>query len=363
MNEQYRDKINQVLTDLAGLVRAGLVTKEEVLSVLGENQPPLATSPKHPSFSMPKINLQKILYYVGGLIVILGIVFFIAQFWSTMSQISKTVTTLVPAISAYSLGYYFFRYTQNKEFGHAFLVISAVLFPLGVGTALDVMGISATTAEGISINAALLFMISFTSYAVLKAPIFLPLSVLTASVLFLSLTDFIFYRYFVDITIPKFTQYRILSLGIAYLAFGYYFAQTNRQFMSGGMYFLGLLMVLGIALVLQGFKDFKDKDYIASIFWQVIYPFLLAATFWGSIKLQSRVFLLMATFFTFAEILKLTAQYFSESISWPLSLVIGGLIIMGIGYMSFEINKRFLQNSARDREPSDNLPQPPTTLS
>ena len=106
------------------------------------------------------------------------------------------------------------------------------------------------------------------------------------------------------------------------------------------MYFFGIIMFLGSSLALQGYSPKVD------IFWELIYPFLLVAVFTASIKLQSKVFLIMATIFTFGEILKLTSEYFSKSIGWPISLIVAGLVIMGIGYMSFELNKRFLKNPA-----------------
>lgn len=333
MNEQDQTKVNETLSDLSHLVRTGLVTREQVLDVLGDTRPQISQQP-HPF--QQRINLQKILYYIGGFIVFLGIIFFIHQFWGTMSQVSKTILALGAAVSAYALGYYFFANTQSKDFGHAFLIISAALFPLGVGTALDTVGISATKSGGVSVNSAVLFMIFFISYYSLRAAIFLPFSIMAASTLLFSFTNFLFKD--VGVT-PHFYEYRILILGVTYILFGYYFFQTNRKFMTNLLYSFGLLMFLGASLSLQGFSP------KVNIFWQLIYPFLLVLTFWGSIKLQSKAFLIMATLFTFGEIVKLTSEYFSKSIGWPVSLIVAGLIIMGIGYMSFELNKRFIKKS------------------
>lgn len=335
MNEQNQTKVKQTLSDLSSLIKSGLVNREQIMELLGEAYPPSGAWFQQPKpLHQHRINLQKILYYIGGFIVLLGIIFFIHQFWDTMSQVSKTVLALGSAVSAYALGYYFFANTKSKDFGHSFLVISAALFPLGVGTALDTIGISATRSGGVSINTALLFMIFFVSYYALKAPIFLPFSIMAASTLFFSFTNFLFKDVGV---IAHFYEYRIFTLGITYIMFGYYFFQTNRKFMTNLLYFFGLLMFLGASLSLQGFSP------KVNIFWQFIYPFLLVLAFWGSVKLQSKVFLIIATIFTFAEISKLTAEYFSKSIGWPISLIIAGLIIMGIGYMSFELNNKFIK--------------------
>lgn len=341
MNEQDQTKVKQILSDLSSLVKNGLVTREQILNILGESYPVSEPPSQHPKTLQQRIDLQRILYYIGGFIVLLGIIFFIYQFWDTMNQVSKTVLALGSAVSAYALGYYFFANTQSKDFGHAFLVISAALFPLGVGTALDTVGISATKSGGVSINSAILFMIFYVSHSTLKAPIFLPFSIMAASTLFFSFTNFLFK----DIGImPHFYEYRVLILGITYILLGYYFFQTNRRFITNLLYFFGLVMFLGASMALQGFSP------KVNVFWQLIYPFLLVLTFWGSVKLQSKVFLIMATIFTFGEISKLTAEYFSKSIGWPISLITAGLIIMGIGYMSFEMNKRFIKGSSSSGE-------------
>ncbi len=325
MNEPT--KVDQVLGDLTALAKEGLITKDQVLKIFDGATPQTTTADS-------KINLQKIMYYIGGFIVLIGIVFFVYQFWGEMSQISKTILTLGSAVSAYALGYYFYHNTVSKDFGHAFLIISAALFPIGVGTALDTIGISATNPGAVSINLALLFLVYFSSFHSLKAKIFLPFSIIAASALFFSFTDYIFGP---GGETDHFTQYRFLILGLSYISFGYYFSsKETMSFMKDITYLFGLGAFLGSALTLQGFKP------EVNVFWQLTFPALLVLVFYGSIKLQNKVFLVLATLFTFAEIFKLTAEYFSESIGWPISLIIAGLIIMGTGYLSFELNKRFI---------------------
>jgi len=209
---------------------------------------------------------------------------------------------------------------------------------LGIGTAQDALGISATKSAGASVNAALLFMIFYTSYSTLKAAIFLPFSTVAASTFYFTFSNLLFKN---TALFSHFYEYQTMVLGIAYLSFGYYFDQTKRELMANLLYFFGLLMVLGTTLALGGFSP------KVNIFWQLVYPFLLVATFASSIKLQNKIFLIMATLFTFGEILKLTAEYFSKSIGWPISLIVAGLTVMGIGYMSFELNKKFLKLTNR----------------
>jgi len=43
-----------------------------------------------------------------------------------------------------------------------------------------------------------------------------------------------------------------------------------------------------------------------------------------------------------AYILKITFEYFSSGLGWPLALVIAGLAMIGVGYMSISLKKKYL---------------------
>lgn len=316
----------QTLTTLNDLLQRGVITKAQVLSVLDKTS-------TIPEIQQNHINLQKILYYIGGFILLLGIIFYVAQFWSTMNQASRMIITLGAAIAAYSLGYYFYLSRSNKDLSQAISIVSVFLFPLGIATALNLLNISSNTSWGISINAALLFLLYFVSYYVMRMEIFLIFSFVAASTFFFSFTNFLTQS---NTFSYHFTEYRVLLLGFSYLVFGYDFTKTPQKFMTDILYFFGLLMIFGAAFSLQGFKPEINS------LWEVIYPFLLILGFYGSIKLQNKVFLILATVFTFIEIIKITYEYFSNSVGWPIALMIAGLLMMGVGYVSFTVNKRFL---------------------
>jgi len=48
------------------------------------------------------------------------------------------------------------------------------------------------------------------------------------------------------------------------------------------------------------------------------------------------------TIFLMAYILKITSEYFSTGLGWPIALVIAGLAMIGVGFMSFSIKKKYL---------------------
>jgi len=46
--------------------------------------------------------------------------------------------------------------------------------------------------------------------------------------------------------------------------------------------------------------------------------------------------------FFLLKFLEITSEYFSTGLGWPLALVIAGLAMIGVGYMSLSLKKKYL---------------------
>ena len=63
----------------------------------------------------------------------------------------------------------------------------------------------------------------------------------------------------------------------------------------------------------------------------------------ASIFFRSTTMILVSSGFLIAEIIKLTSRYFVNSIGWPLSLIVIGFLVIGVGYITFSLNKKYIQ--------------------
>ncbi len=102
--------------------------------------------------------------------------------------------------------------------------------------------------------------------------------------------------------------------------------------MAGWLYGVGALDFLGASLALGGWSP--DQN----MFWELIFPGLAFGGIFLSTYLKSRVILVICSLYVMAYILKLTAEYFSESIGWAFALVLLGFVL--IGYGAFYVNKK-----------------------
>jgi uncharacterized membrane protein YGL010W len=99
-------------------------------------------------------------------------------------------------------------------------------------------------------------------------------------------------------------------------------------------------MFLGAALALGGYAP--DANQV----WEVLFIGLAFGMMFLSIVLKSRAILIVSSIYLMVYILKITAEYFSETIGWPLALIVAGFTLIAIGYGTFAINQRYLNQAS-----------------
>jgi len=319
MEQEIKTKVNQTLNELRELVTQGFLTKEEIMDALEEKR---EEGKRVQKFS--RLTLQQNLFFVGGFIVLIGVSIFISQFWSDWTQSIKAIFALGLSIFLYIIGAYL-HYVHPKLliFSSIAFIVSALLLPLGIGTVLDLVGISSSSPEALSINFAIISIIYFASYFVFRNDIFIILATFGTSAFYIHFTNLLFEK-----STITFEKYRILILGLVYLIFGYYFESVKKHLVNI-FYFVGMITFLGIAFALS-----TDNT-----FWLFLFPLILIALFFASVFLQNKTILALTTLFTFIEIGRLTSKYFSQTLGWPLALIIAGLGIIAIGYLSYRTGK------------------------
>ena len=78
--------------------------------------------------------------------------------------------------------------------------------------------------------------------------------------------------------------------------------------------------------------------------WEILFPGIVFGVVFLSVYLKSKSFLVFGSIYLMAYILKLTKEYFADSMGWPLALVISGLLLIGIGYAAFALNKKYIDS-------------------
>jgi hypothetical protein len=323
---------NELLSAVETGAREGTVTRGEILKAYDRGEPEGRDSVLH------ALSLSEILYYIGGAIVFLGIAVLIWQNWEFLPDLTKILATFGSGIAAYVAGVLLMGYPKLEKPSMAMFFLSAIVLPLGLLVTFDVAGFDMNSSAVYSIISGVLTGVFLLSFAIFRKNIFLLFTIIYATWLFFAFTDLLvgsaplFEEW-------RFVMYRFLAAGFAYLALGYHFQHNrNGEFVSF-LYGFGTLGVLGSALALGGWSP---DNYP---FWQIIYPGLVFGAIFLSIYVKSRSFLVFGSMFLMIYIIKITAEYFTNSIGWPLSLVLAGLMLMVVGYATVSLNRKYLKNS------------------
>jgi hypothetical protein len=169
------------------------------------------------------------------------------------------------------------------------------------------------------------------------------------SILFLANLGFIAWAYYAlitgifDISSPDVlvVKWATVLIGISYIliAYGYkdlwkdspMIGNRERRNVQDIVYGIGTLGVLGGGIAIGGLFDIA---FIAFVF----------VAFYSSVFLRSRSMLLLGAVFLIAHIIKLTSRYFVGSIGWPVALIFVGFLVIGVGYITVYLNRKFISN-------------------
>ncbi len=134
----------------------------------------------------------------------------------------------------------------------------------------------------------------------------------------------------------EFFEYRALAVGLTYLILAFSFSDTSRRGLSGILYSLGSMAFLGAALSLGGWKPSQN------VFWELVFPGLVFVVLYASVHLKSKALLTFGSLFLASYLVKITSEYFKDSLGWPLALVISGMSLMVVGFLTLRLKRRYL---------------------
>ncbi len=320
---------HEVLGQIKALAQQNLLTEGEVLQALRQGM-----GEKKPGTSALK--LAEVLYYIGGIIVFLGVVVLVGQHWTDLNSFTRILVTLGTGLASYVTGVLFLQQEHSKKLSTPFFFLATILLPAGLFVAFYEGGYTLDTAATNSLISGLLLATYLASYLAFKRNFFLLFSVIYGTWLFFAITSLLFGGNPILIA-WKFYAYRVLATGLTLVLLGHSFRQDeHRRELTGLLYGVGTFAFLGAALSLGGWEPNQ------SMIWELIFPGLDLCVIFLGVAIRSRTFLVIGALYLMAYILKITSEYFTEGFGWPLSLVLCGLAFIAVGYYTYHLNQKYL---------------------
>lgn len=335
---------NEIIQYIKTLAAQKVVSREEVVAAYDEGAgadaieaatpSPSRAADGTPAHHMKKLGIAEILYYIGGAIVFIGIAILIAENWTTLTFTGRLAATLGASMGAYIIASIFVREERLEEIGAAFYLISALTLPIGLGVVFDNAGINTGSAGTQSLIAGISFSFFLVSFFLFRKNVLALFNILFGTWFY-----FIFTTFLVGGN-PAFSwtffEYRMLVAGLSYLLLGYGLRNGRYAALSGFLYGFGILGFLGAALGLGGWAPSQNA------FWELIFPGLALGTLFASIHVRRTSFLTFGALFLMLYILKITQEYFTNGLGWPLALVLAGLMLIAVGYLYVFLRRKYM---------------------
>ncbi|HOC41657.1 MAG TPA: hypothetical protein PKJ99_01460 [Thermoanaerobaculales bacterium] len=320
------DKVT-LLEAVRDLAAAGELTEAEVIAAVRE-----ADDTRAAEIAERGGRYSKLLYFLGGGVVVIGMVAFIAQVWEELGSLMHVVVTLGSGLAAFVTGVLLTWHGRLGAAGPAFFLIAALVLPVGMAVSLDEAGLDPGKL-GLQCLMALVLLAAFlAAYRLFCASSLLVYAIAYGTWAFFAITGFLVG------SDPRFAgraffEYRTLAVGLAFMVLGWAFSATERDGLTGPLYTFGSLAFLGSALALGGWEPSQ------SAFWELIFPGLVFGVLYLSVVLRSTALLAFGALFLGAYLTKITGEYFSDSMGWPLALIVLGLLLMGVGFLTFRLKR------------------------
>ncbi len=316
-----------LLSELNQKMHNGEITKEDIIQILDTQTE--ENSNNRTSFLISHFSVTKVFYLIGIGIVLLGIIFFVAQIWEDIGSFSRTLVTLGTGLIFTILGSVLLKQKPNDIIGPIFHLLGGIFIPVGAFVMLAELNMDLSSFWTVSnIFAILLFFYILLSIA--QRHVILTFFAIVNGTIFL----YFFSEALLSPQNNDYYAYLTMAIGINYLLLAEHFKNTWNRSLKNLLYFFG---VTGFLVAL--YTQIIDSLNLEILYFGVIWLFIFL-----SIKLKSTLILGITTIFLIIHISYITSRYFTDSIGWPLSLVILGFVFIGLGYYFFNINKKYISS-------------------
>jgi len=329
----------QIISFIKEQILSGKISNSDLIGITNNGGGEINSTEESKVPNNNSRNLTNIFYVIGVAIAIIGVIILIAQNWDEIGFAGRILVTLGIGLVTYITAL-LIKGSEHRVLSQSMFTISAILSPMGIFVLLNEYNINIDININIILSIGLAIVYGFALY-ISKRNI---LSIFTiafstwAYYAFIAKIFDIGYLYGTDII-----KWATMLIGLAYIliAYGYYSNndipdkadKKEKVAIKNILYSLGTIAILGAGISVGGFFD-------------IIFIAIIFAAFYASIFLKNSSMIIIAGIFLISHILKLTSKYFLDSIGWPIALIISGFIVMGVGYLTYYINKRFIKETS-----------------
>jgi len=310
-------KKSDALTEIATLAHRHAISIDEIKTAMAD----AATSGlKDKQGSI----LQTLLSYLGGIFIFSGITVFIGMFWGDMNTASRLIITMGSGFGAYLLALLFMKEEKFSKAVTPLFLIAVILQPTGILVMLDAFSNGGDPRHGALFMTGIMALQQGGTFLA-KRRTLLAFTALTFLTIFITTA--------LDLTKLD-DEIICLVVGIMLMSVSYRLGKSAHALLAPFGYFVGA------ACTMWGSFDLIEGGPLEILFLGITSGFIYLSTI-----VRSRTLLFVSSFGMLSYIGYFSAEHFANSVGWPLTLIILGLLMLGLASFVFKLNRQIKDKS------------------
>jgi hypothetical protein len=307
---------DEALQEIVSLAKAHGLTAEDIRKAM-------TASPDRQRQSSGIV--ARLFSYIGGVFIFAGIAVFISMYWQDFNSAARIIVTLGAGFCAYLLALVCLDDNHYARAATPLFLMSSVLQPVGIVVMLNEYSSGSDRRYGLLFMATyMLIQHGLTLWAKQRTLLAFG-AVFFGAMFFVTLFDIWGLR----------GEAVGLAIGVSLMCIAYALGRSRHNAIAGFWFFVGSASFLWAA-----FYVVKRSPL------EVLYLGLVAFMIFLSTLARSRALLFTSTLAMLGYIGYYTAEHFANTVGWPISLVIIGLALFGLGSLAVRLNNRYIRQAA-----------------
>lgn len=308
-----RHNKSALLSIIREALNSGEISEQDLASVVKYQQ----KSNEHSSV------LSQFLYYLGGIIILVGLLILIHNFWATFNATNRILIAAGAPLVAYLAAIILAEDYRLSTVATPFFLLFSLLVPIAFSVSFYEAG-AIFQSFNTSILSAFSLVACFWAFRCYRRTDLLVFVIFYASVFYFSLL-----KYWSALENSSWSEEYHLLAGF-FLALVYLFilrpAWMSRPGLAKALLRIGMLMIFFVLLLL------REPQMHWHVLWDLFMPICLFLNFMLSFRLQDKILMVLGWLVFVLYVFAFTSDYFAHSLGWPFSLVIMGLLVVALTF-------------------------------
>lgn len=310
---------------------------------ISKTKNPQKNTEAHPDNITFKFNLESILTFVGSFILLIGILIVASFNWDLLSNAGKIFITLGSGVFLAIISILIEYITKRTYILNSIQLISGLLISFGTAIFVDVLGPFAIPRP---IVAAIMFGFFAIAYGILdlwkKKGVFTFVWLSFFNIAYWCVLGYLFTNQWENLV-----EYRIPAISAIIMSL-IYIGVAGKIWNSSKTFFKAFILNIGaIGAMISTFSLTVKPDYQTgeafkgSVVGEHLYGLIFVLFYYLAQKTKSKVLLFSTSIGLFVWLMYMINVRYNLSNNLGVSLIIGGLVLIGISFLTVRVGKLF----------------------